>query len=78
MTAYVVWGLSLASDAKVSVKDDVLRRAAKYLDEHLVEEEENPDMQAWMLHAYSVYTVTGKHNAGLFVHKAGRQFVGAP
>jgi uncharacterized protein YfaS (alpha-2-macroglobulin family) len=51
MTAYVVWGLSLARDAGVKIKDDVLRRGAKYLDEHLVEEEENPDMQAWMLHA---------------------------
>ena len=51
MTAYVVWGLSLARDAGVKIKDDVLQRGAKYLDEHLVEEEENPDMQAWMLHA---------------------------
>jgi hypothetical protein len=60
MTAYVVWGMSLARDAGVDVKTDVLRRAAKYLDEHLVEEEENPDMQAWMLHAYAAY----KHNSG--------------
>jgi hypothetical protein len=60
MTAYVVWGMSLARDAGVDVKTDTLRRAAKYLDEHLVEEEENPDMQAWMLHAYAAY----KHNSG--------------
>ena len=65
MTAYVVWGLSLARDAGVSVKEDVLRRAAKYLDEHLVEEEESPDMQAWMLHAYSVYIQPHKHDSGL-------------
>jgi uncharacterized protein YfaS (alpha-2-macroglobulin family) len=50
MTAYVVWGLSLANDAGIKIKADVLRRGAQYLDEHLVEEEENPDMQAWMLH----------------------------
>ncbi|HWD94563.1 MAG TPA: alpha-2-macroglobulin family protein [Verrucomicrobiae bacterium] len=60
MTAYVVWGMSLARDAGVEVKQDALRRAATYLDEHLVEEEENPDMQAWMLHAYAAY----EHNSG--------------
>jgi hypothetical protein len=55
MTAYVVWGLSLARDAGVTVKKDVLHRATKYLDEHLVEEKENPDMQAFMLHALAAY-----------------------
>ena len=73
MTAYVVWGLSLASDAGVSIKEDVLRRAVKYLDEHLVEEEESPDMQAWMLHAYSVYILPHKHTSSLqgkFITKA--------
>jgi alpha-2-macroglobulin len=74
MTAYVVWGLSLARDAGVDIKQDALRQAARYLDEHLVEEEENPDMQAWMLHAYSVYILPNKHNSGLlgkFTGKAG-------
>jgi alpha-2-macroglobulin len=65
MTAYVVWGLSLARDAGVEIKDDVLRRGAKYLDEHLVDEEENPDIQAWMLHAYSAYILPYKNNSGL-------------
>ena len=65
MTAYVVWGLSLARDAGVEIKEDVLRRGATYLDEHLVDEEENPDMQAWMLHAYSAYIIPYKHNSGL-------------
>jgi uncharacterized protein YfaS (alpha-2-macroglobulin family) len=65
MTAYVVWGLSLARDAGVNIKTDVLQRGARYLDEHLVEEEESPDMQAWMLHAYSVYILPHKHNSGL-------------
>jgi alpha-2-macroglobulin len=51
MTAYVVWGLSLARDAGVEIKEDVLRRGAKYLDEHLVEEENNYDQQAFMLYA---------------------------
>ena len=72
MTAYVVWGLSLARDAGVEVKEDVLRRAAKFLDEHLVEEEENPDMQAWMLHAYSAYILPYKHNLGLLGKFTGK------
>ncbi len=65
MTAYVVWGLSLARDAGVNIKTDVLERGVRYLDEHLVEEEENPDMQAWMLHTYSVYILPHKHNRTL-------------
>ncbi|MDB6068427.1 MAG: Large extracellular alpha-helical protein [Pedosphaera sp.] len=55
MTAYVVWGLALADDAGLSIKKDVLERSANYLDKTLVEEEENFDQQAWMLHALSVY-----------------------
>src|SRR6185312_4841828 len=73
MTAYVVWGLSLARDAGVEVKLEVLQRAGRYLNEHLVEEEENPDMQAWMLHAYSVYLLPTRSNAaqrGRFVATA--------
>src|SRR6185312_8891269 len=70
MTAYVVWGLSLARDAGLDIKRDVLYRGAHYLDEHLVEEEENPDMQAWMLHAYSVYSAPDKNHPGQFINKA--------
>ncbi|HET7626537.1 MAG TPA: alpha-2-macroglobulin family protein, partial [Verrucomicrobiae bacterium] len=55
MTAYVVWGMSLAREAGVEIKSDVLQRAAKYLEEHLVEEEQNFDMQAFMLHALAAY-----------------------
>lgn len=51
MTAYVVWGLSLARDAKVAIKEDVLNRGRDFLAKKMVEEEENPDMQAFMLHA---------------------------
>ena len=70
MTAYVVWGLSLARDAGVQVKDDVLRRAANYLDEHLVEEEDNADMQAWMLHAFSSCSLHRNNHQGKFTAKA--------
>ena len=55
MTAYVVWGLSLARDAKLPVKEDVLSRAKDFLAKEIVEEEENPDMQAFMLHALGAY-----------------------
>lgn len=53
MTAYVVWGLALAKDADVAVKPDSFKLAEKYLNEQLVNENSNPDMQAWMLHALS-------------------------
>ncbi len=54
MTAYVVWGLALAREAGIPLKDGVLPRGAAFLDQTLVEEEENPDLQAWMLHALAV------------------------
>jgi len=54
MTAYVVWGLSLARDAGIKVKEDALGRGKDFLSKTLVEEEENHDMQAFMLHALAV------------------------
>jgi uncharacterized protein YfaS (alpha-2-macroglobulin family) len=60
MTAYVVWGLSLARDAGLNVKVDALQRGAGYLDKTLVEEELNHDMQAFMLHALTAYNVSQK------------------
>lgn len=53
MTAYVVWGLSLARDAGMDLRSDVLHRAGEFLKNQLVEEENQPDMLAWMLHAIS-------------------------
>ena len=53
MTSYVVWGLSLANEAGMDVRGDVLSRAAEFLRNQLVEEEDQPDMLAWMLHALS-------------------------
>ncbi|HYL97518.1 MAG TPA: alpha-2-macroglobulin family protein, partial [Blastocatellia bacterium] len=55
MTAYVVWGLSLARDAGIAVEDARLEKAVKYLDDELVKEESNYDQQAWMVHALAVY-----------------------
>ncbi len=51
MTAYVFWGLMLAKDAGSDVRGDVVSRALQYMDKNLVEEENDPDMLAWMLHA---------------------------
>jgi uncharacterized protein YfaS (alpha-2-macroglobulin family) len=55
MTAYVLWGLTLARQAGIAVKPDIAERAASYLDKELVEEESNYDAQAWMLHALAAY-----------------------
>jgi hypothetical protein len=55
MTAYVLWGMTLARQAAIDVKQDVVARAAEYLDKELVEEEVNYDAQAWMLHALAVH-----------------------
>ena len=71
MTAYVVWGLTLARDAGISIKSGALSRGASYLDKTLVEEELNPDQQAWMLHALAVYHASEKkRSVGAFQAKA--------
>ncbi|MEI6355998.1 MAG: alpha-2-macroglobulin family protein [Verrucomicrobiota bacterium] len=56
MTAYVVCGLNLAEQAQVKVDNDRLRRALVWLELHLAEAEEDPALQAWMLHA-----LAGRH-----------------
>ncbi len=62
MTAYVLWGTTLARQAGISVKTDVMQRAADYLDKELVEEETNYDSQAWMLHSLAVYHAMQKQS----------------
>ena len=62
MSAYVLWGLALARDAGIEIKPDVAERAAAYLDRELVEEESNPDSQAWMLHALSLHRAALKES----------------
>ncbi|MDX1952834.1 MAG: alpha-2-macroglobulin family protein [Verrucomicrobiota bacterium] len=56
MTAYVVWGLALCKEAGVSIPENRLAQALRYLTEEIVEEESRPDLQAWMLHAIAVAT----------------------
>lgn len=62
MTSYVIWGLALAKQAGIEVKDSSLNRAINWLDKELVEQENNFDNQAWMLHALAS-TKTGGSNA---------------
>ena len=64
MTAYALWGLTLARDAGVDVKQDVIDRAVSYLNDELVKEEDNYDMQAWMLHAVATYTASVAKRSG--------------
>ncbi|MFN0009061.1 MAG: alpha-2-macroglobulin family protein [Planctomycetota bacterium] len=54
MTAYVVWGLSLAREAGLDVRTDVIERGANHLSLEIVEAEVQPDLAAWMLHALAV------------------------
>jgi uncharacterized protein YfaS (alpha-2-macroglobulin family) len=51
MSAYVVWGLSLARDGGIAVDKSVLERGVEYLKLNLVEAEEQGDLAAWMLQA---------------------------
>ncbi|PYV85470.1 MAG: alpha-2-macroglobulin, partial [Acidobacteria bacterium] len=60
MSAYVVWGLTLARDAGIKLRVGVLDRGAGYLDKELVEEEASHDVQSWMLHALSFYHASSK------------------
>ncbi len=62
MTAYVVWGMTLARQAGIEVKSDVVERATGFLDKELVEEETSYDAQAWMLHALAVYHAAQKQS----------------
>ena len=62
MTAYVVWGMTLARQAGIDVKSDALERAVTFLDRELVEEERSYDGQAWMLHALAVYHAAQKRS----------------
>jgi uncharacterized protein YfaS (alpha-2-macroglobulin family) len=54
MTAYVVWGLSLARDAGVDVRNGVIERGAGWLSLEIVKAESEQDLEAWMLHALAV------------------------
>lgn len=70
MTAYVVWGLTLAREAGVAIRDDAAARAATWLDQKLVEAERSHDLQAWMLHAVTAHRASRRESATSFETKA--------
>jgi alpha-2-macroglobulin len=55
MTAYVVWGFSIAREAGVKVDHGAVNRAAAWLQNRLVERRNDPNDQAWMLHALAMW-----------------------
>ena len=63
MTAYVVWGLGIARDAGVNIRDGALHRGIGFLDAEIIEQEENPDIQAFMLHALTASAKPGGGSA---------------
>ncbi len=58
MTAYVVWGLTLARDAGLDVPAGVIERGVDYLDRELVEARAQPALAAWMLHAIAAVSTS--------------------
>ena len=69
MSAYVLWGLSLARDGGIDVREGVLERAAHWLAREIVERENQADLQCWMLHALATYGRTSGDEAR-FVERA--------
>lgn len=71
MTAYVVWGMSLARQAGIDVKSEAMERAVAFLDKEIVEKEISYDSQAWMLHSLAVYHAMRKQSeVSKFQHTA--------
>ncbi|HEX2121857.1 MAG TPA: alpha-2-macroglobulin family protein, partial [Thermoanaerobaculia bacterium] len=63
MTAYVLWGFSIARDAGLGVNERAVDRAAQWLDTQLSEREGDWNLQAWMLHALSAWRKQPTANA---------------
>jgi uncharacterized protein YfaS (alpha-2-macroglobulin family) len=70
MTAYVTWGLTLARDAGIRVRDGVLERAVGFLSKEIVEAESRHDRQVWMLHALATYYESTKRPPDRFTINA--------
>lgn len=70
MSAYVLWGLTLAEDAGVDVKPDVLRKAREYLADRLVDVETQYDLQAWILFSLASRYMEVPGQPGRFEAKA--------
>ena len=59
MTAYVIWGLRQAEMAKVPVDQGLIGRGADWLRKELVNSTDDPDLQAWLLHALGAAHLSG-------------------
>jgi len=71
MTAYVIWGFSLAHDAGIDIHNDAFNRGIEYLDKTLIDESVNYDEQAWMLQALAAsHSSLKKRNVSEFQDKA--------
>ncbi|UCD10835.1 MAG: alpha-2-macroglobulin [Nitrospinaceae bacterium] len=70
MSAYVLWGLALARQSGIEVDAGVVKRAVRYLNEELVEEENALDRQAWMLHALAAEAQSEIRKPGKFQARA--------
>jgi uncharacterized protein YfaS (alpha-2-macroglobulin family) len=55
MTAYVVWGFSIAREAGLPVNEKAIDRAAAWLTRRVVEHRNQWNEQAWILHALSAW-----------------------
>jgi len=62
MTAYVVWGFSIARDGGIPFDHARIDRAARWLDQHLVQRAGEND-RAWLLHALAAWDKTPSANA---------------
>ncbi len=70
MSAYVVWGLALAKDAGVDFSSEMLARGTAFLDSHVVEAEDEPDLAAWILHALGESARIASRGPSAFEKKA--------
>ena len=58
MTAYVVWGFALAREGGLKIDVRAVGRAAEWLSMRLVENRDDINDQAWLLHALSAWNPT--------------------
>ncbi|HEX9984178.1 MAG TPA: alpha-2-macroglobulin family protein [Thermoanaerobaculia bacterium] len=63
MTAYVVWGFSIARDGGLPVRKEAVDRAYEWLDDQLVEIAGSPHDLAWALHALAAWRGTPSADA---------------
>jgi uncharacterized protein YfaS (alpha-2-macroglobulin family) len=63
MTAYIVWGFSIAKEGELPVNAAAIERAATWLDQELVKHENDPGTATWMLHAVAAWRRVANENA---------------